>query len=243
MGIAGTALREILSMGIPKVAVTVSLDGYRKLHDRLRGVPGNYDKAISMYKRLMELKKEFPSLYMVFGYTLSKMNQGEFQKTFDAVKVDIPSITYNDFHINLAQLSENYYNNATNEITPDNAVVVREVSDFASKRRYQLGMISAIEGTFMRNLVRYAKTGKTPMRSRSLDASLFMDSFGNVYPSIMWNRKIGNIRETGYELRKLWRSDEADSARRDIAEGKEPSQWTSCEAYQSITGNVLSMFR
>ncbi len=33
------------------------------------------------------------------------------------------------------------------------------------------------------------------MKSRSLEASLFIDSFGNVYPSIMWDKKIGNIKE------------------------------------------------
>jgi len=236
-------LREMLSLGIPKVAVTVSLDGYRELHDRLRGVPGNYDKAIDMFKRLMALKKEFKSLYMVFGYTLSKMNMGEFQKTYEAVKADIPEITYNDFHINLAQLSENYYNNSGNDITPDNARVVDEISAFVAHRKYQPGVIPAIESTFMKNLVIYAKTGKTPMRSRSLEVSLFMDSFGNVYPSIMWNRKIGNIRDTQYDLGGMWNNEAANGVRKDIMEGREPNQWTSCEAYQSITGNMLSMLK
>ena len=236
-------LREILSLGIPKVAITVSLDGYRELHDRLRGVPGNYDKAIDMFRRLMALRREFKNLYMVFGYTLSKLNTGEFQRTFESVKRDIPEITYNDFHINLAQLSDNYYNNSSSDIAPDKSRVADELSEFVSHMRYQPGVISAIESTFMKNLVVYARTGKSPMRSRSLDASLFMDSYGNVYPSIMWNRKIGNIRDTGYDLMAMWRNDEANGVRRDIMEGKDPIQWTSCEAYQSITGNVLSMFR
>src|SRR5271155_4749594 len=101
-------LREILAMNIPRVAVTVSLDGYRELHDKIRGIPGNYDRAIAMFKRLKQMKKEFNNLYFVFGYTLSKFNKGEFENTYQAVKQDIPDIRYNDFHINLAQVSSNY---------------------------------------------------------------------------------------------------------------------------------------
>ncbi len=67
-------LSAILNLGIPKIAVTVSLDGYRELHDKIRGVPGNYDKAIDLYKRLIELKKSYKNLYFTFGYTISGYN-------------------------------------------------------------------------------------------------------------------------------------------------------------------------
>jgi len=89
--------------------------------------------------------------------------------------------------------------------------------------------------------VTFAKTGKPPMKSKSLDASLFMDSYGNVYPSIMWPRKLGSIRKTGYDLEPILHSNEADAIRRSIKEGREPSSWTSCEAYQSIVGRVPSL--
>ena len=234
-------LREILSLGIPRVAITVSLDGYRELHDRIRGIPGNYDKAIAMFKRLKELKKEFSNLYFVFGYTLSKFNKGEFQKTFDAVKAEIPDLRYNDFHINLAQISSNYYGNANDDIKVNNQEVVEELESILKKREFGLGAIPMIETAFTRKLVEYAKTGKAPMRSRSMEASLFMDSFGNIYPSIMWDRKIGNIKEVGYDLSRLWNNDIAKEIRNEIKSGKEPSQWTSCEAYQTLTGNMLSI--
>ena len=235
-------LREILDLGIPRVAVTVSLDGYRELHDKIRGIPGNYDKAIDMFKRLKELKKQYANLFFVFGYTLSKFNKGEFQNTFNAVKLDIPDITYNDFHINLAQLSGNYYNNTNDDIRPNNSEVVSELESVLQNRKFELGMIPMIESAYIKKLIEYSKTGTSPMRSRSLEASLFMDSFGNVYPSIMWDRKIGNIRDVDYDLSRLWNNEEAKAVRQDIENRKEPNQWTSCEAYQILTGNILSIF-
>lgn len=240
-GLVERKLREILALGIPRVAITVSLDGYRELHDKIRGIPGNYDKAIDMFKRLQTLKKEYSNLYFVFGYTLSKFNKGEFAKTFEEVKKEIPDLRYNDFHINLAQISSNYYGNANDDIKVNNLEVVSELESVLKHREFELGVIPMIETAFTRKLVEYAKTGSTPMKSRSLEASLFMDSFGNVYPSIMWDKKIGNVKDVAYDLSQLWNNETAKEIRADIASGKEPNQWTSCEAYQMLTGNLISI--
>ncbi|MEM3841567.1 MAG: radical SAM protein [Candidatus Micrarchaeaceae archaeon] len=236
-------LREILELGIPRIAITVSLDGYRELHDKVRGVPGNFDKAIDTFRMLQRLKKEYNNLFFVFGYTMSIFNQGKLADTINAVMKEIPDVTYNDFHINLGQISDNYYGNSNLDIKANNDKAAEEINWLLGKRRAGFDAIQVIESAFLRNLARYARTGKSPMKSRSMEASVFMDSYGRVYPSIMWNKEIGNIRNTGYSLEPLIKSEAANSVRNDIAEGKEPSQWTSCEAYQSLVGNIPRLIR
>ena len=233
-------LEKILELGIPKVSITVSLDGYRELHDKIRGIPGNYDKAISMFKDLMELKKRHKNLYFVFGYTMSNFNQGQLIKTIEEVKKDIPEIRYNDFHLNLGQVSSNYYGNSDIEVKGAPEIISKEIAEYIKGRSFEPGVIPQIESVFLKKLLYYTKTGEMPMTSRSLEASLFMDSHGFVYPSIMWDKKIGNIREHDYKLSDIWSSDIARETRKEIKQGKEPKQWTACEAYQSITGNLLS---
>lgn len=231
-------INEILELGIPKLSITVSLDGYRELHDRIRGIPGNFDKAMAMFKGLKELRKEHNNLFFVFGYTMSKFNQGEFQKTYEEVKKEIPDVTYNDFHLNMGQISDSYYQNSGIDLKADREKAAEELRGVIKNRRFQIGVIPQIEGVFLKKLAEYAITNKTPMKSKSMDASLFLDSYGNVYPSIMWGRKIGNIRDVGYDLGKIWHNSEAEEIRRLIKEGKEPDNWTACEAYQTIVGNV-----
>ncbi|MCL5430028.1 MAG: radical SAM protein [Candidatus Marsarchaeota archaeon] len=237
-------IEQILQLGIPKVVMTISLDGYREMHDTLRGIPGNFDRAIGMYKRLMELKKSHPNLFFFFGYTISKYNQGQFEKCFDGVKKEIPAITYNDFHVNVGQISE-YYNNTKEDFVADRGIIAQELIELMEKREKQfsftLGVEAKIESSFLKNLIRYINTGKMPMKSRSLDASLFMDSYGNIYPSVMWQRRMGNIRDTGFKLDQIWNSDGANDVRKLIKEGKEPDNWTACEAYQTIVGDMKSM--
>jgi Fe-coproporphyrin III synthase len=232
---------DILSLGVPRVAVTISLDGNKELHDKIRGIPGNYEKAVANYKMLKELSKTYKNLYFVFGYTMSKFNAGQFQKVFEDVKRDIPELKVNDFHVNLAQTSENYYKNDGDDIRPQKEVALADLRWVIKHREFRLDPISLVEDAYMRGLIRFLETGTSPMRSRGLDASLFLDSYGNVYPSIMWDRKVGNIRESGFDLAPIWRNEQANKAREDIRKGLEPNFWTSCEAYQTITGNMLSL--
>ncbi len=232
---------EILELGIPRVAVTISLDGNKELHDKIRGVPGNYEKAVTNYKMLQELSKTYRNLYFVFGFTMSKFNVGQFQKVFEDVKRDIPELKVNDFHVNIAQTSENYYKNEGDDIRPNKEGALSDLEWVIKNREFRLDPIALVEDAYLRGLVTFLKTGISPMRSRGLDASLFMDSFGNVYPSIMWDRKIGNIKESGFYLKPIWRGELAGKARDDMKKGLEPNFWTSCEAYQTITGHMLSL--
>ncbi len=234
-------ISAMLELGIPKISITISLDGYRELHDRIRGIPGNFDRAIALYKGIAELRKEHRNLFSVFGYTMSRYNAGMFVKTYEEVKKEIPEIRYNDFHINAAQTSEIYYKNSGMDIRSENRAMADEIRSILKRRSFEIGAIPQIESVFLRKLVRYLMTNRSPMRSRSLDASLFLDSYGNVYPSIMWSRKIGNIREAQYSLDGIWENEEAGEVRRLIREGREPSCWTACEAYQSIVGNIKSL--
>ena len=234
-------LEEILSLKIPRIAITVSLDGYRELHDRIRGVPGNYDKAIDMYKRLQILKEKHKNLYFVFGYTISSLNQGMFDKTFQEVKKDLPNIKYNDFHINLGQISTNYYKNSSLDIRPEHVAVSDEIRQIMKRRGFDFSAIGMIERTFLKNLSTYARSGKVPIKNRSIETSIFLDSYGNVYPSIMWDLKLGNIRESNYSLDNILSGSAAQKAITTMRNGEDPKHWTSCEAYQSIIGNIPTM--
>ena len=234
-------ITQILELGIPKVSITLSLDGYRELHDKIRGIPGNFDRVINMARRLNELQATHSNLFFIFGYTMSRFNQGHLLETIQKVKAELSWATYNNFHVNVGQVSDTYYKNEKLDLAPDRPVIAQELGEFIGYRKYEFGALPTVETAFLKKLQYYVKTGKPPMKGRSLDVSLFMDSYGNVYPSIMWGRKIGNIRESGYSLAPMWNNDEAKEVRRLIKEGREPGAWTACEAYQTLVGHIASL--
>ena len=58
-----------------------------------------------------------------------------------------------------------------------------------------------------------------PCYAGNLGGALFAN--GDVYPcELLIDRKLGNVRESGYDFQKIWFSDEAEKARRFIRESK-----------------------
>jgi radical SAM protein with 4Fe4S-binding SPASM domain len=77
------------------------------------------------------------------------------------------------------------------------------------------------------------------MRCHALSASCFVDSWGNVFPCTIYDRKLGSLRDVDYDLRRIWNSDFALQTQKEIWNYDCPQCWTPCEAYQSIMGNFL----
>ena len=69
--------------------------------------------------------------------------------------------------------------------------------------------------------------------------SFFLDTNGDVYPCIIMDRRMGNIREE--KLGKLWYSETSERTRQRIAEGRCPGCWVECEVYREILNNKLSL--
>ncbi len=55
----------------------ISIDGLEETHDRIRGVPGNFRKAISSLQRVFELAREFPALSAHVLTVITELNHRE----------------------------------------------------------------------------------------------------------------------------------------------------------------------
>lgn len=231
-------IRSILSLKIPNFVLTLSLDGYEQVHDEIRGVKGNFRRVIENYYSLEGLQSK--RFKIVFGYTMCKANEGKLIETVQRMSRLLPEITANDFHINLAQNSGNYYENLENDITPDRKTAVEEIRKFLSMRTHNhFDKLDFIEKRFLNGLVSFCETGKSPYLTKELESSCFLDSFGNVFPSIMWEKSIGNIKDSNYDIMRLWENREALSLREIMRRREHPQHWASCEAYQTLLGNVI----
>jgi len=56
---------------------------------------------------------------------------------------------------------------------------------------------------------------------------------GDVFPCLVFNAKIGNIREEDFQ--QIWKSQRARETRKKIAKGNCPGCWLDCEIARSIT--------
>lgn len=226
-------LEKIKQLSIPKFVVSISLDGPKEIHDEIRGVKGNFEKAVQTYKNLKDLGIE-----SYFGLTLSEFNIGKYEETLESLKRQIENFKDKELHVNLYHTSEHYYSNPKEF---DRRKLIKDVEKCIEKRKgIHLNPIKFLEYKYIEKARNYIKNGKTPLSCKSLTSSCFIDPKGNVYPCSIYNKKLGNLRNNDYNLKKIWNSEKTKKIQREIEGLKCPNCWTPCEAYQTILGNLIS---
>jgi len=233
-------VKQIVSLKPSKFIVTVSLDGDERLNDTIRGIKGGWKRQIETYKKLHAIN----GVEVVLGMTISDLNAGQYQRTFEAVKDECPWLTPKDMHMNVAHQSSHYYGNGPDDnFSTDKETILSELRNYRKNLGIPTGPVSLLESRYLGHAETYLKTGVTPMRCHSLRSSCFLDPWGNVYPCGMYDAKIANIRDHDYSLAKIWQLDETRSKQKEIWNLQCPQCWTPCEAYQSILGNALGNVR
>ena len=228
--------REVVKMKPEKFIVTVSTDGDEAMNDEIRGIKGGYRRQLETFRKL----REIPGVEVVLGMTLSAMNVDHFPEAFAAAKREVPDLEYRDFHVNI--VNEGHYLHNSDlalKATVDPEDLAREVEAYAKLRGFGIGPVDYLERSYLGHVRRYLETGRTPMRCHAMRSSCFVDSWGNVFPCTIYDKKVGSLREVDYDLGRIWQSAEADALQKEIWEYDCPQCWTPCEAYQSIMGNVL----
>lgn len=239
--IVGTVKKILSFKKLPKLLVTVSLDGPQKLHEQIRNAPGSWERAVETFKRLRSLRSGNFEVY--FGMTLQEANLNSFEETFKAAEEKVGSLQYSDFHVNLFQSSPHYYGNAKNTPVLSKAALRKQMDCIMKLRKPPLfSPVGFLERCYQNLAKIYLDKGVSPVPCAALSGSFFMDPCGNVYPCSIYDRSIGNITDFDYDILTLWCSNERCLTRQDIRKGNCPQCWTPCEAYQSILANLLPKF-
>src|SRR3989344_20084 len=234
---------KVLEFFDRKYIITVSLDGDKEMHDRVRGIEGNFDSAMKLYLKLKELKKKHKNFDVFFGHTIYPENVGIFEKMVANVKEFVPDIKVNDFHVNIFQVSETYFHNEMIKTEDGYPAKAREEIEkvLQARQKHRFNPINRIETKYLELAKKYLQTGKTPIPCNILDTSCFMDSWGNIFPCIIYNNKLGNIRDYDYELKKIFDLEITKQTKIETMNLQCPNCWTPCEAHDLILSNWLKV--
>jgi MoaA/NifB/PqqE/SkfB family radical SAM enzyme len=228
--------KEVAKMSHERLMITISCDGDEAMNDKIRGIEGGYKRQLETFRQL----REIPDVQVVLGMTLSASNVDHFPQAFAAAQKEVPGLTIEDFHVNIIHEGA-YLHNDDLELRDrvDNTKLADATEAVAKLRGTSLHPVNVLEREYLKRVRKYLETGKTPMRCHAMRSSCFIDSWGNVFPCTIYDKKIGSLRDVDYDLEKIWNSDEAARVQQEIWEYKCPQCWTPCEAYQSIMGNFL----
>jgi len=227
-------LEQINSEYRPKnILVHISLDGIGKTHDEMRGVAGAYDGVL---KLIEALKERAPSIEQNVSFTITPNNYKDLSAVYElSRKLGV------GFGVVFAQTSQVYYDNVDNRFDWDDASLneVEKVIDAIiteggrAKRLLPriLRKIGSLDTCYLANMVKHQRYHQRICKCYSGTHSFFLDPYGNIFPCIMLDWKIGNIRESNFD--DIWTSEKAQQVREFITEGK-CSCWVGCETYLSL---------
>jgi MoaA/NifB/PqqE/SkfB family radical SAM enzyme len=89
----------MLERGLP-VVVSLSLDGSGRLHDEIRGVPGNFERVLETYRGLAALKRRANGrLRIKVGTVLCNRNVSAIRELAAFVSREMPSVDFHDFEV------------------------------------------------------------------------------------------------------------------------------------------------
>ncbi len=217
------------------MVVSVSLDGPRETHDRLRGDPGAFDAAVETFRRLRELGVE-----TYFGMTLSDYTVTLVEETRQALADAFPGFQWTDLHVNLLQLSPHYFQNPMLGRKLGREAAAVAVAELVRRRGLPRHPTHLLEWLYQRNVAAHVRTGRSPVPCASASVNAFIDPEGLVYPCHIWDRPLARLPEHDLDLRAVWRLPVVAEVRREIAAERCPGCWTPCEAYPTVLAHLGS---
>ena len=200
-----------------QVIINLSLDGVAEKHDRIRGVPGNFRRFEENYHALRRLS--CANLTVGIHSVLSTFNIADAAELFDyalSLRPDSYITEIAEQRVELGTMGLG--------ITPS----VDEYSHAIDR------LVALVEGYRFRGIsvltegfrLEYYKIVKRTLAERrqvipcfagSASAQIYAN--GDVWPCCVRAESIGNLRDAGYDFRRVWFSREADHARADVGSG------------------------
>lgn len=246
-------MKEILAIK-PDIGIAVSIDGVGEMHNEMRGIAGGFAKAIATIKELKLLGIKNLRL----GFTVTEKNIKHLQKVYDLSRELGAQFTHS-----FAQSSEFYFGGKQNadfkqigeESLAEGMALGTEDEHrlnnplrVALKEQYNYLIRQELKGF---NLKRWARayyahgmfnfiTSHNPILSNAPGRDFFfMDPNGIIYPSVVHNFRMGDIKEVG-DFAQFWCSPLMDETRKKIDESKVPV-WMICTARTAIKKHPLQV--
>lgn len=191
----------------------LSLDHLGEKHDQSRKVTGLFAKAMANFQRLSALKKQYQHLRLKVNVVFLPSNKNDLRQILAQLQILLPfdriQLTYPHEQLN--------HSTPTEILNPEDLKLFFELAQTADQMQtqtphpdlYALGL-RALKKTY-RQLLEQALIGtrNTGTYCEAGKHIAVMTEAGDVYPcEILWNEKIGNVREANYNIGKLLKAED-----------------------------------
>jgi radical SAM protein with 4Fe4S-binding SPASM domain len=229
----GHYIKEILRTKA-KVGVRVSLDGIGKRHDEIRGIVGAFEKVMTS----VNILKEAGLTDIGLAYTATYNNVDQLQPVAElAKKINVQFTCCGTAHNSKIYFSED------NKTIKDLEGLKKQTTWFAREHLKSFLPADWARAYVNSGIYYFASTGKRKIPCFAGTDFFFMTPNGDVYPDMILNYKMGNLKIESFEA--IWRSPKANDFRTKIDKGKSCTSqcWMLCTVYPHMRQNKLSCLK
>lgn len=199
-----------------EIIINFSLDGVGKDHDKIRGVPGNFEKLMKSFKAVKRLKKQYPNLTIGFHTVISKYNVRKLPQICDFALSQEPDQYITEIAEQRAELGT-----MGKKITPSlkeySKAIGYVVQRTGARKNQRLAKITGLLRqeyyTLVKNIVKQ-KTQVVSCYAGWVSAQISAD--GEIWTCCVRGDSLGNLRDNNYSFKKIWFSKKADKVRKSI---------------------------
>jgi len=219
--IPGRIERVLQAAPTSEVIINLSLDGVGEKHDIVRGVKGNFERAMRTYAGLKALKSRYKNFTLGVHTVISNFNIDEFENIHAFVTNELKPDSF------ISEIAEERVELDTvgMGITPPvnkYEPVINRLQE--ENRQAQFKGVSRITQSFRDRYYDIVKS--TLVEKRQIIpclaglASAQIAPNGDVWTCCIRAESVGNLRDHNYNFRETWSTPKADELRRSIKAGE-----------------------
>ena len=200
------------------IGIAISIDGFGKAHEELRGFPGGFSLALETIRLLKELGIK----NIKIAFTLGNQNVNQLKRVYKlSNELDV------EFSLAAYHNSPHYFKKEDNEIV-SMTNLKKEIDWLIRQELKSFSLKKWARAYFAFGLFNFLKNKKRILPDYSGINSLFIDPFGNIYPSDIWNLKLGNLKKIDNWV------DFSKTIKTKILSNKRPESWMICTAREAM---------
>lgn len=204
--------------------VNLSLDGVGRKHDEIRGVRRNFASFMDTFGRLSRLKEEFRNLIVGVHSVLSVYSLDSALEVYEFARRLGPD----SYIMEVAEERAELFNQESG-VTPPPEDLARVLNKVRERIKRDYLARDGLLGRFIQasRLAYYDVVPRILEKKRQIYpcyagfASCQITPHGDVWPCCIlgYDKPMGNLRDDGYDFRKIWLSQKAEEVRKFVRSG------------------------
>lgn len=191
-----------------QLVIELSLDGVGKDHDAIRQHQGAFEKLLETSRQLAIVKKQYP-FHVKVSSVFSSLNQDKVKELFNYVR---ENLQFDDFDVSLMHDRPVPKDRTTLDYVLEKfSRILKEVEDYTvkSQKSFFAKMLFTLRQLTNQDIMRVAKGGRISSPCTAIRNLIVISETGEVFPCETLKEKIGQLRDSNYDIKKILRSEKA----------------------------------